>query len=165
MSSRIYSDTRRIAGVVFFAASSLMSGRLLWAQQEVKAAPVRVIRSTAEAVDHDQLHAHPELGNAYTIVEALHSNWLVERNVAPPYGGVRRLIPDGARSVAGENAGIQVYLDGHRLGGIELLKSIPAPSIYSIRHLNGVAAQARFGVGHSYGVIYVATMPAWDKVR
>lgn len=166
MKSRIYSDTRRVVSVVLCSISfAVVSGRTLLAQQRVAASPEKVARQTVDAVGWDQLHAHPELPNAYAIVEALHSNWLVERNVAPPSGGIRSFVPEGARSVAGENAGVQVYLDGHRLGGVQLLRNIPASAIYSIRHLNGTAAQARFGGGHSYGVIYVATLPAWDRIR
>jgi hypothetical protein len=166
MKSRIYSDTRRSIGVVLFAACAMsVSGRVLSAQQQVKVTRDKIARETVDVVAWDQLHAHPELSNAYTIVEALHSNWLIERNIAPPSGGVRSFVPEGARSVAGENAGVQVYLDGHRLGGVQLLRNIPATAVYSIRHLSGTAAQARFGGGHSYGVIYVATLPAWDRVR
>jgi hypothetical protein len=30
--------------------------------------------------------------------------------------------------------------------------------MYSARHINGVDAQARFGIGHGAGVIYVLTL-------
>ncbi|MEO7997622.1 MAG: hypothetical protein ABI852_09260, partial [Gemmatimonadaceae bacterium] len=81
MSSRIYTDTRRTVGVVFFAGTSMIvSGGPLFAQERVQQVQERVVRSAADAVEGDELRAHSELGNAYTIVEALHSNWLVERS-------------------------------------------------------------------------------------
>ena len=58
----------------------------------------------------------------------------------------------------GENGGIQVYFDGTRMGGIDQLKNIRPSDVYSIRRINGVDAQARFGIGHSGGVLYVSSI-------
>ena len=55
------------------------------------------------------------------------------------------------------NAGIQVYVDGTRVGGVDALRRLPTMTIFSIRRYTGTEAQTRFGVGHSNGVIAVTT--------
>ena len=58
----------------------------------------------------------------------------------------------------GENGGIQVYFDGTRMDDIDQLKNIRPSDVYSIRRINGVEWQARFGIGHSGGVLYVSSI-------
>jgi hypothetical protein len=72
----------------------------------------------------------------YAAIEALRSNWLALR---------------------GPGGGVQVYLDGEHLGGVEMLRTIPVPSVESIRHLDGIEAAARYGLGHDQGAILVTT--------
>lgn len=74
-------------------------------------------------------------------LEALHPAWLRARG------------PDSF--VAPSE--VQVYLDNVRLGGVDTLRSINIRIIRYIRHFDGVAATARWGVGHAAGVILVST--------
>lgn len=138
----------------------LLAPRAGVAQQVVRGATDGiVVRNDPDVIAAHQLRAHPELQTAFAVVDALHSNWLRPRRVDPPSGsdGRARPLAEGMRSPAGENAGVQVYLDDHRLGGVELLRNIPAAIVQSIRHVSAIDAQARYGIGHSHGVIVVST--------
>ena len=54
---------------------------------------------------------------------------------------------------------VRVFLDANELGGVDALSVVQMASVVYIRHYNGIEATARWGVGHSQGVIYVATHP------
>jgi hypothetical protein len=87
-----------------------------------------------------------EILNAHFItpmdaLEALHPTWLRARG------------PDSFSSPSE----VQVYLDNVRVGGVDTLRSIDVRIIHYIRHFDGVAATARYGVGHAAGVIFVST--------
>jgi len=85
---------------------------------------------------------------AYEVVEAMRSNWLAERG------------PDSFQSPAK----VQVYFDGVRLGGVESLRTIDLRPVTYIRHFDGVAATARWGLDHGMGAIYVSTHPISEMV-
>ena len=81
--------------------------------------------------------------NAYDAVSSLRSNWLQ---------------PRGTDSFNTPSK-VWVYFDSIRLGGVETLTSISVTPVSYIEHFDGVSATARWGVGHSAGVIYVSTHP------
>jgi len=74
--------------------------------------------------------------SAYDAVAALRPMWLNKRG------------PDGV---------IQVYVDENHVGGIEMLRSVRISSISMIKHLDGIQAPARYGIGHEQGAILVST--------
>jgi hypothetical protein len=74
--------------------------------------------------------------SAYDAIAALRPMWLNKRG------------PDGE---------IQVYVDENHVGGIEMLRSVRTVSISMIKHLDGIQAAARYGLGHDQGVILVST--------
>lgn len=128
-------------------------------------------KGSADLIVKEQL-ASRTFSNAYAAIEALRGNWLRARNLNPASGAVMNPASGSSSSSTGsssasptmqsmprEATGIQVYIDGARVGGLEALKSIPVQSIYSMRRISGTDAQARFGIGHSDGVIFVATGP------
>jgi hypothetical protein len=78
---------------------------------------------------------------AYDAVQALRSNWLNAKG------------PDSFTTPTE----VRVYLNGTMLGGVETLREIGTPTLVSIRHYDGIAATARWGLGHGAGVIYVST--------
>lgn len=80
---------------------------------------------------------------AYDAILALRSNWLETR-------GTDSFQTPGS---------IRVYFDGNQLGGIETLSSVMLTGIVYIRHFDGVAATARWGLDHGRGVIYISTHP------
>jgi hypothetical protein len=116
----------------------------------LSAACARPVRSGDSTPDKNRsLITRAELlanhfNNAYDAVSSLRSNWLQ---------------PRGTDSFHTPSQ-VWVYYDGVKLGGVESLSAIPVRPLNYIRHYNGVDATARWGVGHSAGVIYVATLPA-----
>ena len=78
----------------------------------------------------------------YDAIQALRPIWLQTR---------------GTNSMTQTPTQIQVYLDNNRLGGVETLSSINLGSVVYIRHYDGVAATARWGLDHGQGAIYVST--------
>jgi hypothetical protein len=91
-------------------------------------------------ITREQIVAY-QFRNAYDAVQALHSQWLSTR---------------GTDSFSNPTQ-VWVYLDDTRLGGIETLRHIATSSIAYIRHFDGLAATARWGLDHGQGVIYVST--------
>jgi hypothetical protein len=77
--------------------------------------------------------------SAYDAVEALRSNWLNPRG------------PDSFQTPSQ----VWVYLDNVRLGDVQTLRGIHPSTILSIRHFDANDATARWGIGHSAGVIYI----------
>ncbi|MEP6621796.1 MAG: hypothetical protein ABJE47_20885 [bacterium] len=128
-----------------------------------------VQRPTSELITREQIVGQ-KYQNAYDAVEGIHSNWLSTPMLAPTPGqqkdtsGKAQYASEftGGRSRAGENGGIQVYLDGSRIGGIAELRSISSATIYSIRRIRGTDAQARWGIGHGAGVLYVLSLAHKD---
>src|SRR3954466_14604279 len=84
--------------------------------------------------------------NVLEAVQTLRSNWLNERG------------PDSFTSPSH----IWVYIDNTRVGGVQSLAQISTRYVTSVRKVNGVDATARWGIGHSAGVIAVMTWPAQD---
>lgn len=133
----------------------------------------KVQRPTSELITREQIEG-TKATNAHEVVEQLHSNWLVARMPAPGNRANVKVDTSGraqyttdvqpsGRSNPGENGGIQVYVDGNRVGGVGELKSLTPRDIYSIRRISGVDAQARFGIGHGAGVLYVSTLSTRSK--
>jgi hypothetical protein len=127
-----------------------------------------VLRPSSELITREQIEG-VKASNARDVVEALHSNWLNERLPVPGNRATMGADTSGkasytndyngsGKSPAGQSGGIQVYLDGSRLGGLDELKNIRPADIYTIRRINGVEAQGRFGIGHGAGVLYVTTI-------
>lgn len=81
--------------------------------------------------------------NVYDAVEALRSNWLRTK---------------GTDSFVNPTQ-VQVYIDDNQLGGVQTLRSIQTSHISWVRYYDGVAASARWGLGHGQGVIFVSTSP------
>jgi hypothetical protein len=82
--------------------------------------------------------------SAYEAVEALRGQWLQPRG------------PDSFSTPSQ----VWVYMDNVKLGDVESLRGVHPSTILSIRHFDANAATARWGVGHSAGVIYVQTYPS-----
>lgn len=80
--------------------------------------------------------------NAYDAIEALRPIWLQTR---------------GANTLLTTQVQVVVYLNDTRLGGIETLRQVSTEAVVTIRHLDGLAATARWGLDHGSGVILVST--------
>ena len=74
--------------------------------------------------------------SAYDAIAALRPMWLNKRG------------PDGE---------VQVYVDENHVGGVEMLRTQRTASISIMRHLDGIQASARYGLGHDQGAILIST--------
>jgi len=81
--------------------------------------------------------------NVLEAVQTLRASWLNERG------------PDSFATPSR----IWVYMDDMRMGGVQSLAQISTRNVSSVRKVNGIDATARWGIGHSAGVIVVLT---WD---
>lgn len=81
--------------------------------------------------------------NAYDAVQMLRPAFLRARGVPSSTSG----LPDLAI----------VYLDGMKMGDIGQLNRIPTVGIVSIRYINAIEANQRYGRGHEGGAILVDT--------
>lgn len=111
------------------------------AEPAVAAAPVTQQAAAKPMRDFDQLQREEFEGsmatNAYGLVQQYRPNWLNIRG-------------------AGSDE-IKVYVDGSPFGGLGSLRSIPKLEVDRFRRLFGPDAAARYGTGHSAGVIEVWT--------
>lgn len=93
------------------------------------------------AVNHEQLipedFANRNFYSAYDAIVALRPGWLSQR---------------------GGGAEIQVYVDENHVGGLEQLRRMRIASVRMLRHVDGIQAGARYGLGHDSGVILVTTI-------
>ena len=87
--------------------------------------------------------------NVLEAVQTLRANWLNERG------------PDSFSLPSR----IWVYLDNTRMGGVGSLAQISTREVSSVRKMNGIDATARWGIGHSAGVIAVVTWPNEHPAR
>jgi len=102
--------------------------------------PDRSIITRQEILEH-------KFESVYDAVLALRPNWMQTH---------------GTNSLTQNPTAVQVYLDNTRLGGVETLNTINLSSVVYIRHYDGVAATARWGLDHGQGAIYVSTHPEGD---
>jgi hypothetical protein len=84
--------------------------------------------------------------NVLEAIQTLRANWLNDRG------------PDSFASPSH----IWVYIDNTRVGDVQSLAQISTRYVASVRKVNGIDATARWGVGHSAGVISVMTWPPQD---
>ena len=91
-----------------------------------------------------------EASSAYDIVKLLRPTMLLHRTVT----GVEQT----ARVVANELPGLHVHIDDSRVGPVDVLRTIPAQAVTSIRWLSPSDASTKYGNGHTAGVIAVATL-------
>ena len=96
--------------------------------------PDRTLLTQQQLIDH-------HFNNAYEAIEALRPHWLQEHG------------PNSFRT-PGQ---VLVYQDDNVLGGVDELRAVMIPAVVYIKYYDAVQATARWGVGHSQGVIYVST--------
>ena len=82
--------------------------------------------------------------SVYDAVAALHSMWLQ---------------PRGPDSFVNPSI-VWVYVDGARVGGVEVLKSYQPRLVNTVRFYDGPSATSRWGIDNAAGVIHVSTWSA-----
>ncbi len=103
---------------------------------------VQQARRDRDLITHQEMVDH-NFQTAYDAVVALHGNWL---NVRP-------------NTLTSTQEDVRIYYDQVRLTGPDDLRSIRVTTIDRIQHYDPTAATARFGVGHSQGVVQVISAP------
>ncbi|HMH83511.1 MAG TPA: hypothetical protein VK531_11625 [Gemmatimonadales bacterium] len=98
------------------------------------------VRADRNVLTQEDLGEH-HFATAYEAVASLRPSWLETR---------------GTDSFTTPSQ-VLVYLDDSRLGGVETLRTIGLANVLYIRHIDGIAASARWGLDHGQGVIQVAT--------
>jgi hypothetical protein len=78
------------------------------------------------------------------------------------YDHIRRVRPQwlevrAPTALAGASAGLIIYRDGVRIGGVDTLRDMVTDLVESARFLTGPEAQSRVGLDHQYGAILVTT--------
>lgn len=84
--------------------------------------------------------------NTYDLVRNLRPRWVETRGVD-----------------SFENPGeVQVYVDGMRLGPVDMLKTLSTSGIYYLEWVDPITAAGRWGLDHGQGVISISYRPATD---
>jgi hypothetical protein len=86
--------------------------------------------------------------NAYDLIRRLRPTMLSSRDARPT---------SSSPTFSPHASGVAVYVDGMYVGGLDLLPSISAQSIMSIRRISSATAAAQFGPGLSAGAIVITT--------
>jgi len=109
-----------------------------------------VPRGNANLITQEEI-AGGSYQTALDIVQNLRPSMLRGRGVTTGVTGA------DASGYEGPVAGVVVYLEEVRLGGIESLRSIPAAGVKEIRFVSARDATTRWGTGHPSGAIQVIT--------
>jgi hypothetical protein len=99
-------------------------------------------RRDATRLTLEELRTAPRT-NALEVVQTLRPQWLRVRGPTS-FEATRESV-------------IMVYVDGTRVGGPDVLRTIPVPNIESMQYLNPNEASARYGFDHLNGAILVTT--------
>lgn len=91
-----------------------------------------------------------QASTAYDIVKLLRPEMLLRRTVTG--------VEPTAGFMPNELPGLHVHVDGSRVGAVDLLSTIPARAVASIRWLSPADASIQYGNGHTAGVIAVTTL-------
>lgn len=101
----------------------------------------------ADVITRDEID-RGQWSDAYDLVQRLRPRWLQDRG------------PDSF-----ENPGhVQVYVDGVRLGEVQLLRTLPTHAMERLEWIDPVSAAGRWGMNHGHGVIYITYSRAMDSV-
>ena len=122
-------------------------------QSSVTAPPRPTSRSAGQRDEITRKDIEPLLrqaSSAYDIVKLLRPTMLLNRTLAG--------IEPTARVAANEMPGVHVHIDDTRVGPIDMLETIPAQAVSSIRWLSPSEASTKYGNGHTTGVIAVSTL-------
>ena len=130
----------------------IRSATLLMLASAVSACAARPSSRLAPSGRRDVLTEQDLRGAGFTTaldaIQALRGNWLETHGTNSLYTPTT----------------IKVYLDDTQLGGVDELSSISISEVVYIRHYDGVAATARWGVDHGAGAIYVSTHPGLQPI-
>ena len=99
-------------------------------------------RRSRDLITADEIAAHPAR-DAYDLVQRMHPEWL--RGHA------------SATNVYGRTDPVMVFVDGVQAGTVAELRGLKAEAVGEMRFVASEEAVARWGTGHSAGVIMVTS--------
>jgi outer membrane receptor protein involved in Fe transport len=126
---------------------ALLTIHPLQAQQQQK----QKIRRQRNVITAEEIATRPGEGNALDLIRSLRPAWLTSRGVASG-----NISGDGMGGVT-DNAGMAVYVDGVKMGGVDQLGTIEADRIQELRFLSASDATQKYGTGNTAGAIEVTT--------
>jgi hypothetical protein len=126
---------------------ALLTVHPLQAQQQQQ----KKIRHQRNLISAEEIATRPGEGNALDLIRALRPAWLTSRGVASA-----NVSGDGMGGVS-DNAGIAVYVDGVKMGGVDALGSIESDRIQEMRFLSASDATMKYGTGNPAGAIEITT--------
>jgi hypothetical protein len=130
----------------------IRSAALLVFVSVLSACAARPSSRTAPAARRDVLTEQDLHDRGFTTaldaIQALRGNWLETHGTNSFYSPVT----------------VKVYLDDTRLGGVDELTKIMVSEVVYIRHYDGIAATARWGLDHGAGAIYISTHPGLQPI-
>lgn len=100
--------------------------------------------SSRDVITREQM-VETQAITAYDAIRTLHPRWLRARGQTVGAGDARALTPT-------------VYLDGTRMGGLDILAVYQVRDIYEIRYLDPGRAAIRYGMGFPRGVIEIISV-------
>lgn len=100
---------------------------------------------TLDVITRAEIH-RGQWSDTYALVRNLRPRWVQSR-------GIDSFVEPGH---------VQVYIDGTRLGGVELLRTVPTAGIDRLEWVDPVTAAGRWGMDHGHGVILITYSPAQD---
>ncbi len=109
------------------------------------------VRRNAKTITREEIEAARE-ANLFLMIRKLQPQWFQQRAPSRDMRGLPNPVP--SLDTRGE---IVVYMDGTRLGGPEVLRTISSTGIALVRFLSGPEADTLFGRGHENGAIVVTT--------
>jgi len=99
-------------------------------------------RASSDFLSTEELRGVTSSADAYSTIQRLRPHWLRARHT----------------SLTQDAEVAQVYVDGIRLGLVEVLREIPLNTISYMEYLDGITATQRFGTDHGGGAILITTM-------
>ncbi|HEX2210485.1 MAG TPA: hypothetical protein VHG93_22590, partial [Longimicrobium sp.] len=96
------------------------------------------------------------VGSAFELVQTLRPQWFRARgsNIVQTQE-IETL--KGPQTVITDESAIIVYVDGRRLGNLDMLRTVTHGDVDHVEYYDPVEAQQRWGAGHPQGVIHVVT--------
>lgn len=90
-----------------------------------------------------------QVTSAYDLIRRLRPTMLASRDPS--------VSADPTRAISPTTTGVIVYVDGVYIGGLDVLSSIAARSIISIKRISPASASVQFGTALSAGAIIITT--------
>jgi hypothetical protein len=101
-------------------------------------------RMRSTLITSEEIRQRGPYSNLFDLVQSLRPRWVLSQ---------------GPDSFVGAQGQVQVHVDGNRFGNVAVLRRLSPAGVTSIRWVPPIEAGARYGIGHSHGVIIVSTSP------